>query len=105
MRRSSVNFIVDLVALVDLILLAFTGVIMQFVLPPGTGGLGRLESGGAGREPVREMWGMSRHEWGDVHWVAAVLFVGLMVVHVVLHWGWIKGYVKGLVHRRPEQSS
>jgi len=96
MKRNSLNFIVDLAALLDLVGLAFTGLIMKYILPPGTGGLGRQLHGGAGREHIKDFWSMSRHEWGNIHFYLAVLFVILMVVHIVLHWGWIKSYFKSL---------
>lgn len=38
MRRTTLNFIVDLIGFVDLLLLAATGAIMKWVLPPGWGG-------------------------------------------------------------------
>jgi len=37
MKRSSLNFIVDLAAFLDLVVLAFTAFIMKYILPPGTG--------------------------------------------------------------------
>jgi len=97
MKRSSLNFIVDLAALLNLAGLAFTGFIMKYILPPGTGGLGRRLHGGPGREHIKDFWSMTRHEWGGIHFYLAVLFVVLMVVHIVLHWSWIKNYFKSLV--------
>jgi len=96
MRRGSLNFIVDLVGFVNLVGLAFTGMIMKYILPPGTGGLGRLQHGGAGREDIKELWSMTRHEWGRIHFYLAILFVTLIVVHIILHWSWIKNYLKSL---------
>jgi hypothetical protein len=37
MKRSTLNFIVDLAAFLDLLGIIFTGLIMEYVLPPGTG--------------------------------------------------------------------
>jgi len=39
---------------------------------------------------------MSRHEWGTIHFYLALLFVFLMIVHIILHWDWIKSYFKTL---------
>jgi len=97
MKRATVNFIVDLVSLVDLLGMACTGFIMKYILPPGTGGLGRLQHEGPGREHIKELWSMSRHEWGRIHYCLALLFLALMVVHIILHWSWIKNYFKSLV--------
>ncbi len=94
MKRSTLNFIVDLVSFIDLLGLVFTGFIMKYILPPGTGGLGRQLRGGHGREHIEELWSMTRHEWGSIHFYLAFLFVILMVVHIILHWSWIKNYFK-----------
>lgn len=101
MRRSSLNFIIDLVALLNLLGLASTGFIMKYILPPGTGGRGRMLRGGRGAEhfgeEIKELWSMTRHEWGDIHFYLAVIFAVLMVVHIILHWSWIKAYFKSLL--------
>ena len=96
MKRSSVNFIIDAISFLNLLCLAYTGFIIKFILPPGTGGRGRLAHEGLGREHIKELWSISRHEWGDVHFYLAVAFVILMVVHIILHWTWIKCHVKSL---------
>lgn len=99
LKRGTVNFIVDLVGFVDLLGLALTGYIMKYVLPPGSGGRGFRGGRGAAEEQVRELWDMSRHEWGTVHFYLAILFVFLMVVHIILHWDWIKSYFKSVFGR------
>lgn len=97
MKRTSLNFIVDLVSFIDLLGLVFTGIIMKYILPPGTGGRGQLLHTGQGREHIKQLWSMTRHEWGDVHFYLALLFVIFMVVHIILHWGWIKNCFKSLI--------
>ena len=96
MRRATVNFIVDLISFVNLLGLAFTGLIMKYVLPPGSGGYGRGFRGGRGPGEIKYLWSMTRHEWGYIHFYLAVGFVTLMVVHIILHWDWIKNYFKSL---------
>jgi hypothetical protein len=96
-RRTTLNFVIDLVSFLNLLGLAVTGFIMKYILPPGTGGLGRgLHSGGGRGEHIKELWSMTRHEWGRIHFYLAILFIILMFVHIVLHWGWIKNYFKSL---------
>ncbi len=96
MKRSSLNFIVVLVALLNLLGLAFTGFIMKYILPPGTGGRGRLLYDSPGGEHIKDFWSMTRHEWGSIHFYLALLFIVLMTAHILLHWGWIKNYLKSL---------
>jgi len=94
MKRTALNFIVDLISFVNLLILAFTGFIIKYILPPGSGGHGRGYRGGRGPGEIKELWSMSRHEWGDIHFYLAVLFVVLIMVHIILHWGWIRNYLK-----------
>jgi len=96
MKRSSLNFIVDLVSFIDLLGIVLTGIIMKYILPPGTGGRGREVSGGMGGEHIRDLWSMTRHEWGSIHYYLALLFIVLMTAHILLHWDWIKNYFKSL---------
>jgi len=90
------NFIVALVAFLNLLCLAFTGFIMKYILPPGTGGCGQRMFGGLGGEHIKSLWSMSRHEWGDIHFYLALLFIVLMTAHILLHWSWLKNYLKSL---------
>lgn len=78
MKRNTLNLTVDLMSLIILLALACTGLIMAFVLPPGSGGRGGLA-----------LWGMGRHDWGDVHFVLALALIGLLLVHLPLHWSWV----------------
>jgi hypothetical protein len=94
MKRPTLNFIVDLIALIDLIAMTATGFILIHALPPGSGGCGAQLHDGQGREHIKALWSMSRHQWGTVHYCLALLFIVLMVIHIVLHWTWIKTYLK-----------
>ncbi len=96
MKRRTLNFIIDLVSFINLLALVFTASIIRYVLPPGTGGLGRGLHGGSGRENIKYFWSLTRHQWGDIHFYLAALFIILMVLHIVLHWKWIKNYLKFL---------
>jgi hypothetical protein len=101
MLRNTVNFILDLTSFLNLLMLMFTGYVMRYILPPGSGGLGRELHGGRGRGiNIKELWSMTRHEWGSIHFYLAVVFVVLMIVHIILHWKWITYYVKSVFNRQ-----
>jgi hypothetical protein len=97
-RRTTLNFVVDFIGFTNLLLLMATGAIMRWVLPPGSGGGGGGRGygfrGGRGPGPggdqVRQLLGLGRHDWGNIHFILASAFVLLIVVHLVLHWTWIK---------------
>jgi hypothetical protein len=101
-KRTTWNFVLDSISLVNLLLLAATGSIMRWVLPPGSGG-GRgygFRGGrgpGPGGEQVKQLLGLGRHDWGDIHFALALVFLGLILVHLVLHWTWIKTCTKTLL--------
>jgi hypothetical protein len=98
MKRTTLNFILDSVSFVNLLLLAATGTIMRWVLPPGSGGgQGYGFRGGRGPGEVKLLLGLGRHDWGDIHFVLALLFLFLMLVHLYLHWTWIKTCGKSIL--------
>lgn len=90
------NFTIDLLAFFDLICLVTTGFIMKYVLPPGSGGRGRLLHDGRGAEHIKTLLSMGRHDWGDIHFYFAISFVLLLTIHLTLHFDWIKNTCKKL---------
>ncbi|MHC4111850.1 MAG: DUF4405 domain-containing protein [Planctomycetota bacterium] len=96
-KRGTLNFVVVLVSFINLVFLALIGLIMKYVLPPGSGGRGHGFRGGLEPGQVKELWSMTRHEWGDIHFYFALFFLALMTLHIVLHWNWIKIYLKSLL--------
>lgn len=74
--RTSVNFLLDLLLLLVMISLAATGAVIHFVFPPGTGCSYRL-------------FGIGRHDLGQIHFYLATTAAVLVALHVVLHWKWI----------------
>ncbi len=85
-RKTTLNFTIDFLAFLLMLSMIGTGVIIRYVLPPGSGGRG----GGYGLT----LWGMDRHDWGGVHFWLAVFLLGLLVLHVALHWSWVCNFVR-----------
>lgn len=75
MRRTTINFVVDLVAFVVMLGMIATGLVVRFALPPGTGGRWVI-------------WGMGRHDWGGLHYYLALGLLALLLLHLALHWAW-----------------
>ncbi len=87
MSKPTIHAVVDAAAFVAFVFLAATGSLIKFVLPPGSG-------------HFSTMWGMDRHEWGDVHYVFALAFLTVVACHLVLHWHWIAFTVQGRSGKR-----
>ena len=88
MNKTWINFLVDLSMFVSIMLVSMIGLIMKYILPPGSGG-GR--HGGEGGEFAETFFWLTRHEWGGLHSQIAVVLLSLLAVHLLLHWTWIKG--------------
>jgi hypothetical protein len=82
MDRPKKNFLTDAVAFIGLVLLASTGILMRYILPPGSG-------------RWKAIWGLDRHEWGGIHFWIAIVFLGILTIHLILHWRWIEAFIKG----------
>ena len=72
------NRLVDFLLWIAICLMLATGFVIRYRLPPGS-------RGGSGLG----IWGLTRHDWGDLHtWLAYTVCV-LTVLHLVLHWRWL----------------
>ena len=81
-RKKILNIWVDSLAYIGFVLLSTTGVLMYYILPPGSG-------------HHKTIWGWDRHTWGDIHFWTAVVFFAALALHLVLHWNWIIAVLKG----------
>lgn len=82
MKRSKLNFIFDAIAFAGFVFLTTTGVLMRYVLPPGSSRFSTI-------------WGLDRHGWGDIHFWISIAFLGVLTMHLLLHWRWVKGILTG----------
>jgi hypothetical protein len=78
MKRLQWNLWINLLAFLALLLLISTGAVLQFVLPHGSPSRGLT------------LWGWDRHQWGELHTWVSWVFLGLMLLHLFLHWAWIR---------------
>jgi hypothetical protein len=88
MKRTNVNFLVDCLGFAAFVLLTATGVLMRYVLPPGSG-------------HSTTIWALDRHEWGSIHFWIAIAFFAVLALHLFLHWRWIVALMSG----RPREGS
>src|SRR5688572_17207049 len=76
MKRNRINLAIDAVTASLLAGMIATGLLLRFVLPPGSGG--RLT-----------LWTWERHEWGNLHFYLALSMAAIVLLHLALHWQWV----------------
>ena len=81
MNQFTITKVLDFFSFVALMLMLSTGVFLKVTLPPRSG-----------RD---EVWGLSRHEWGDIHFSLSVIFLLFMSAHLVAHAKFIKSVIIG----------
>ncbi len=91
MSKNKLNLLIDLLAYLGMVALVSTGLLLMYIMPPGTGG---CHGEGGARVTLLSL---SRHEWGTVHWYAAVALIVVASVHVILHWKWVTNTLGGLL--------
>ena len=82
MKTPKKRFLIDILAFISFVFLTSTGVLLFYILPPGSG-------------RGNTIWQLDRHEWGDIHFYFAVSFLVILSYHVIQHWRWILSLVKG----------
>jgi hypothetical protein len=75
MKKTTLNFLMDMFLFIDFIALIFTGVLLRNV-PSAMSGTSIL--------------GVTRHDWIDLHWVLALALILVIFIHLALHWNWAK---------------
>jgi len=81
MNKNKVKLLVDVLMFIDFLIIAFSGFVLWFVLPRGSGRLGN--------EFIfyRETW-LGIHDW------TGVILIILLILHLILNWQWIKSWFR-----------
>lgn len=85
MNKGQLIKLVDLLCFLGLLALISTGLLLEFTLPARSG--------------AASVWGLTRHEWGDLHFYISLGFLVLMSLHLFLHIGFIKKAILGRASR------
>lgn len=82
-RQARINFSLDAVLFSAFIVTGISGLVSWLILPGG-GFQG-------GRNPFHNatLYGLTRHQWTDIHLWVSLVMMGIIAIHLVLHWRWI----------------
>lgn len=79
MSRARWHLLVDVLMAISGFALLQTGLLLYFVLPAHS----RADA----------VLGLTRHDWGEVHFYLAMSLLVLLLVHLTLNWNWVCGVV------------
>lgn len=88
MSRSAVNFLVDFSLLVFLCTVLWISAVIHFVFPPGAQTDGWL------------LWGADYDRWQFVQVIALSAFALNVLLHLILHWTWICGFLTSRMSKK-----
>ena len=84
MKKLTIIKWVDGLLFLLFIFIMSTGTFLAFTLPHRSG--------------PASVWGMTRHEWGDIHFYLSIFFLILLAAHLFLHLGFVKKNANGTSH-------
>ena len=79
--KGKLNFIIDALMFICMMAIAGLALLMKFILIPGKDRLAKY-----GRGVDLSLLGMDRHEWGTIHLAIGLALLGLLTLHIILHW-------------------
>lgn len=85
MNKANLIKLIDLLSFIGLSALISTGALIKFSLPPKSG--------------AATIWGLTRHEWGNIHFYISVFFLIIITIHLLLHLKFIKAAIIGKASR------
>jgi cytochrome b561 len=110
--KNIVNYFFDIILALSVLATLTSSYILWFVLPRGVGAhfymCGNQGMGFGGN--YYTIWGIPRYFWVEIHNWASVVLLGLIILHIIMHWGWVtetlkrtKSYFSGPFKKAGEQ--
>jgi hypothetical protein len=96
-RKTRLNWLIDVVVFVGALLASISGIYFLFFPSGGYRG---------GRNPY---YGITllfdRHMWDDLHTWTGIVMIAAVVIHLVIHWSWVKTMVRRTISAARAHSS
>ncbi len=90
MNRTALNVLIDVISFFAFLASTSSGLVLWQVLP----GAGYGFRGGRTVVAEQLFLGLSRQDWLDLHNGTSLLLAGLIVLHIAIHWRWIRSLGK-----------
>ena len=88
-NKMLLNIIIDFVMLIAMALVSISGFILEIVIPSLHAV--RFQSVTPGSS---HLFGLGRHDWGNIHLWAGVVLLALLAIHILSHINMVSAFVK-----------
>jgi hypothetical protein len=92
LKKSKLNFLNDILMFIVMLSMAGLGFLMKYILIPGKDRWLKY-----GSDVDLYFLGLDRHEWGTIHLILGFILLGLLILHIVLHWKTIISFFKNFI--------
>ena len=91
-HQARINFTLDSLLFAAFFLTSLSGLLAWLALSGGG------YRGGRNLLPDASLLGLTRNAWNDLHLWAGVAMMGILVVHLALHWQWVMCVIRRYTH-------
>ncbi len=95
MKKSKWNLIIDAIMFISMMALIGVGLLTKYVLLTGQKKWDKF-----GNNYEFSWLGLDRQGWNDIHFILGLVLIGLLVLHILLHWKMTIGIYKSLIKSR-----
>jgi len=86
MKKADWKYLVDTLLFLSVVGIVLIGLLLAFGVAEGP----------AKGESLKYFMGLHRHQWSAIHLYFSLVFTGLLVVHLILAWDWIKARARAI---------
>ncbi|MBU1012266.1 MAG: DUF4405 domain-containing protein [Bacteroidetes bacterium] len=81
MKKAKVNLVIDAVMLVAMMAILGIGFLVKYILLTGQEKWDKL-----GENYELTLFSLDRHAWSQIHFILGIVLIGLLILHIILHW-------------------
>ena len=96
MKKTTLNFIINALMLFCMCATIGIGFLIKYTLVSGQEQMFKY-----GNKVELSLFGFDRHEWGAIHLLVGYILIGLLLLHIILHWKVIISVYKKILVKKP----
>lgn len=96
MKKSTLNFTINALMLFCMCAIIGIGFLIKYTLVSGQEQMIKY-----GNKIGLTLFGIDRHQWGTIHLIIGYILIGLLLLHIILHWKVIISVYKKLSLKKP----